>query len=201
LHARSQQSDHALGNICPFRGVLLPVRRAGRPRRTGCAAKTPRPVHGSTDELDRYLGVTRVSLVFATAPVAIIASPLARQREFFMRWKDRLVASRRVGLRRGMLAAGLVVVVGGIAAAADDARVMIDNFKFTPIPMSVAAGSTITWVNRDDIPHSIVVPSLGVHSNTLASNQSFAFRFDKPGTYDYICGLHPFMHGKLVVQQ
>ena len=101
---------------------------------------------------------------------------------------------------RGVLAAGLIVVIGGIAAAADDARVMIDNFRFSPIPLTVKAGSTITWLNRDDIPHSIVVPALGVHSHPMDTDESFAFRFDKAGTYDYICGLHPFMHGKIVVQ-
>ena len=101
---------------------------------------------------------------------------------------------------RGVLAAGLIVVIGGIAAAADDARVMIDNFRFSPIPLAVAVGSTVTWLNRDDIPHSIVVPALGVHSHPMDTDESFAYRFDKPGTYNYICGLHPFMHGTIVVQ-
>ena len=101
---------------------------------------------------------------------------------------------------RGALAAGLIVVIGGIATAAEDARVMIDNFKFSPIPLTVKAGSTITWLNRDDIPHSIVVPALGVQSHPMDTDGSFAYRFDKPGTYNYICGLHPFMHGTVVVQ-
>jgi len=107
--------------------------------------------------------------------------------------------ARRPGLR-GMLAAGLIVVIGGVAAYAGDAGVTIDNFRFSPIPLTVAVGSTVTWLNRDDIPHSIVVPALGVHSHPMDTDQSFAFRFDRPGTYDYICGLHPFMHGKIVVQ-
>jgi amicyanin len=117
-----------------------------------------------------------------------------------MHWKDRMTGFARSRSARGMLVVGLFVVIGGIAAAADDAKVMIDNFKFSPIPLTVAAGSTITWVNRDDIPHSIFVQALGVHSHTLDTGQSFTFRFEKSGTYDYICGLHPFMHGKIVVQ-
>jgi plastocyanin len=117
-----------------------------------------------------------------------------------MQWKGRAAGFARGWSHRGILAVGLVALIGGIAFAADDAQVVIDNFKFAPTPVTVASGSTITWVNRDDISHSIVVPALGVHSNIMATNQSFVFRFDKPGTYDYVCGLHPFMHGKLVVQ-
>jgi amicyanin len=118
-----------------------------------------------------------------------------------MYWKDRMAGFARNRSARGMLVVGLFGMIGGIAAAAaDDAKIMIDNFKFSPIPLTVAAGSTITWVNRDDIPHSIVVPALGVRSHTMDTDQSFTFRFEKLGTYDYICGLHPFMHGKIVVQ-
>jgi plastocyanin len=101
----------------------------------------------------------------------------------------------------GVLVVGLIVVIGGIAAAADDARVMIDNFKFSPVPLTVTVGSTVTWLNRDDIPHSILVPALRVHSHPMDTDESFALRFDKPGTYEYICGLHPFMHGSILVQK
>jgi len=101
----------------------------------------------------------------------------------------------------GVLVVGLIVVIGGIAAADDDPRVMIDNFKFSPVPLTVTVGSTVTWLNRDDIPHSIVVPALSVHSHPMDTDANFAVRFDKPGTYEYICGLHPFMHGKILVQR
>jgi amicyanin len=100
-----------------------------------------------------------------------------------------------------LLAAGLVAAIGGIAAAASGgAEIMIDNFRFSPIPQTVTTGSTVTWLNRDDIPHSIVVPELGVHSHPMDTNEIFSYRFDRPGTYDYICGIHPFMRGKIVVQ-
>ena len=117
-----------------------------------------------------------------------------------MYWEDRMAGFARSWSARSILAVGLAVVIGGIAGAADDAKIMIDNFKFSPIPLTVAVGSTITWVNRDDIPHSIVFPALGVRSHTMDTNQSFNFHFEKSGTYDYICGLHPFMRGKIVVQ-
>jgi plastocyanin len=117
-----------------------------------------------------------------------------------MYWKDRLVGFAGDRTLRGVLAVGLVVVAGGVASAANDARIMIDNFKFAPIPLTVAVGSTITLINRDDIPHSIVVPALGVRSPPMDTDETFVFRADKPGTYDYICGLHPFMHGQIVVR-
>jgi amicyanin len=117
-----------------------------------------------------------------------------------MRWKARMTEATRGSHFRGMLVIGAATLLGGIAIAAEDAKVMIDNFKFAPEQMTVAAGATITWVNRDDIPHSIVVPSLGVRSQLMNKGQLFTFRFDRPGTYEYMCGLHPFMHGKVVVQ-
>lgn len=117
-----------------------------------------------------------------------------------MRWKARMTGAIRGSHFRGMLVIGAAALLGGIAIAAEDANVMIDNFKFAPEPMTVAAGSTITWVNRDDIPHSVVVPTLGVRSQLMSKGQLFTFRFDKAGTYDYVCGLHPFMRGKVVVQ-
>jgi plastocyanin len=118
-----------------------------------------------------------------------------------MLWKRGPSDFARNRMLLGVLVVGLIVVIGGIAAATDDARVMIDNFKFSPVPLTVTVGSTVTWLNRDDIPHSILVPALSVHSHPMDTDESFALRFDKPGTYEYICGLHPFMHGSILVQK
>lgn len=118
-----------------------------------------------------------------------------------MTWKNSAARFARGRSRWGILAAGLFAAIGGAAVAAEDTRLLIDNFKFSPIPMAVAGGSTITWVNHDGTPHSIVVPTLGIRSSLMSTNQSFSARFDKPGTNDCICGLRPFMHGQLVVQQ
>ena len=60
------------------------------------------------------------------------------------------------------------------------------------------AGTTVTWVNHDDIPHSIVCPDLKVQSHPLDTDDTFSYKFEQPGTYDYICGLHPHMHGQVV---
>jgi plastocyanin len=109
--------------------------------------------------------------------------------------------------RRGMLRATLRLA-GGIAllgatmrvAAADATEIHVDNFKFAPTPLTVPKGATVTWVNRDDIPHSIVCQALGFHSKPMDTDASVSLRFDQPGQYEYLCGLHPFMRGRVIVQ-
>ena len=97
------------------------------------------------------------------------------------------------------LGAGVVVVIGGHPAEATDAQVVVDNFSFAPTPLSVKVGTTVTWVNYDDIPHSIVCPMLSVHSHPMDTEDTFAHKFEQAGTYEYMCGLHPHMRGQVVV--
>ena len=107
----------------------------------------------------------------------------------------------RRSLLRHALGASVVVLISTRArmAAAEGGDVMIDNFSFSPTPLTVKVGTTITWTNRDDIPHSIVCPELKMKSHPLDTDDAFSYQFSKPGTYDYICGLHPHMHGQVVV--
>jgi plastocyanin len=107
--------------------------------------------------------------------------------------------ARRLLLRR-VLGAGMVIAIGSRTAKAADAEVVIDNFTFAPTPLTVKVGTTVTWVNHDDIPHSLVCPNLKVHSHPLDTDDTFAFKFEQAGTYDYVCGLHPHMHGQVVVE-
>lgn len=108
--------------------------------------------------------------------------------------------ARRLLLRRA-LGAGVVVLIGHARrAAAAEVEVVIDNFTFSPTPLVVKPGSSVTWVNHDDIPHSIVCPKLKMKSHPLDTDESFAFKFEQVGTFDYICGLHPHMHGRVVVR-
>ena len=112
------------------------------------------------------------------------------------------VTARRDLLRAGGRMAGLVVLFAAAsrASAADATEVHIDNFKFAPTPLTVPKGATVTWTNRDDIPHSIVIQALNFHSHPMDTDGSTTFTFDQPGKYDYVCGLHPFMHGQIIVQ-
>jgi plastocyanin len=100
------------------------------------------------------------------------------------------------------LAGGVALLVATmrVAAAADAAEIKIDNFKFSPTPLTVPNGTTVSWVNQDDIPHSIVCPALAFHSHPMDTDGRTSFLFDKPGKYDYVCGLHPFMRGQVIVQ-
>ena len=110
--------------------------------------------------------------------------------------------ARRGVLRAGGRLAGLVVLFAAAARAstADATEIHIDNFKFAPSKLTVPKGTTVTWVNRDDIPHSIVLQALSVHSHPMDTDGTFSLTFDQPGQYDYLCGLHPFMHGQIIVQ-
>jgi plastocyanin len=77
--------------------------------------------------------------------------------------------------------------------------VAVDNFSFTPVAISVPVGSTITWTNRDDVPHNIVSTERKFKSPILDTEEQFSHRFDAPGSYPYFCSLHPRMTGTVVV--
>ncbi len=88
-----------------------------------------------------------------------------------------------------------------LAATAPNS-VTIDNFAFGPAAMTVAAGTKVTWTNRDDEPHTVVSaddPRV-FKSGALDTGDSFSFTFDRPGTYRYFCSIHPHMTGTVVVK-
>jgi plastocyanin len=77
--------------------------------------------------------------------------------------------------------------------------ITIDNFSFTPATARVPAGTTVTWTNRDDIPHTVVGTDRTFKSSPLDTDDTFSHRFDMPGTYNYFCSLHPKMTGQVEV--
>ena len=79
-------------------------------------------------------------------------------------------------------------------------EVKIDNFSFSPATLEIKTGTTVTWTNADDIPHTVVSNDKVFKSKVLDTDQKFSFTFDKPGTYPYFCSLHPKMTAKVVVQ-
>ena len=83
---------------------------------------------------------------------------------------------------------------------ASSAEVKIDNFSFGPATMTVSAGTTVTWTNHDDIPHTVVSDDKVFKSKVLDTDEKFSYTFAKPGTYSYFCSIHPKMTGKVVVQ-
>jgi plastocyanin len=100
-------------------------------------------------------------------------------------------------IMRSLAAAALVVLAG--AAAGDETKVGIDNFAFTPAELTIKPGATVTFENHDDIPHLVVAVDGKYRSKALDTNDRFSVTFDKPGEYNYFCGLHPQMKGKIVV--
>jgi len=88
------------------------------------------------------------------------------------------------------------------AATGTDAphQVMIDNFVYSPVPLTVKAGTTVTWINHDDIPHTVDSTQGKFKSAALDTDGKFEFRFTEAGEYPFYCRIHPKMTGKVIVQ-
>ena len=117
------------------------------------------------------------------------------------------LAATRFANNRGLVVALLLgPVVGAMlafgAVAAQDATdvITIDNFTFTPKELTVAVGTTVKWVNHDDIPHTVVEKKTTFRSKALDTDDSYSFTFTSAGTFDYFCGLHPHMVGQVIVK-
>jgi len=82
------------------------------------------------------------------------------------------------------------------------AKVTIDNFAFAPKELVVTAGTTVTWVNTDDVAHTVTSKAVPAHfdSRALHTGGTFSFEFKRPGTYDYFCKPHPYMTGRVIVK-
>src|ERR1700730_15451744 len=85
-------------------------------------------------------------------------------------------------------------------SSAANAEVKIDNFSFGPQTVTVPVGATVTWINRDDIPHTVVSTDGVFKSKVRETDESFSYTCAKAGTYSYYCSVHPKMTGKVVVQ-
>ena len=96
-------------------------------------------------------------------------------------------------------AVGALLAFGAVAAEEPNV-VTIDNFTFAPPELTVAVGTTVKWINHDDIPHNIVNQDKVFRSKALYTDDSYSFTFDSAGTFAYFCGLHPHMQGKIIVK-
>ncbi len=110
-----------------------------------------------------------------------------------------------VGLLATVMVATLLLSAGSPGSSANtaepaSAEVKVDNFSFGPATLTVAVGTTVTWTNRDDIPHTIVSTDKVFKSKVLDTDEKFSFTFSKSGTYPYFCSIHPKMTGSVVVQ-
>ena len=82
----------------------------------------------------------------------------------------------------------------------NEVEVKIDNFSFGPMTLTVAPGTTVTWINNDDVPHTVVSEDKTTFkSKALDTGDKFSYTFTKPGTYPYFCSVHPKMTAEVVV--
>jgi plastocyanin len=93
---------------------------------------------------------------------------------------------------------GTAPATGSPAAVAGDA-VTIDNFAFAPATLTIKAGSTVTWTNRDEEPHTVASNDGSFHSPGMGTGATYSHTFTTPGKFDYVCSIHPMMHGTVVV--
>ena len=108
--------------------------------------------------------------------------------------------STAVNLRALALIALMALVVMNGNANAADAQVKIANFTFEPPVLTVKVGTTVTWVNDDDIPHLVAEKDGKFRSSALDTDATFSQTFKDAGTIEYFCVLHPHMTGKIVVE-
>ena len=99
-----------------------------------------------------------------------------------------------------LLAGSSSAAVNAQQQATATPEVKIDNFSFGPGTLTVTAGTTVTWTNRDDIPHTVVGTEGAFKSKAVDTDEKFSHTFAKPGTYSYFCSIHPKMTGTIVVQ-
>jgi plastocyanin len=119
------------------------------------------------------------------------------------------------GITRAHALAALVALAAGALALPIEARaqaaaaaspapaameVHIDNFTFSPPTLTVPPGTTVTWVNADDIPHAVAAKDRSFRSKVLDTDDRFSFTFTGAGEFEYFCTLHPHMVGKVVVK-
>ena len=110
------------------------------------------------------------------------------------------------GLAAPVIIAMLLLLAGSPSVTANDqpsranAEVKIDNFVFGPETITIPVGATVTWTNKDDIPHTSVSTDGVFKSKVLDTDEKFSYTFTKAGTYPYYCTIHPKMTDKIVVQ-
>ena len=101
--------------------------------------------------------------------------------------------------RLQLVAAAMAMVCTASEGAVQNS-IEVKDFMFMPTTMTVNAGDQVTWVNKDDEPHTVVSDTGMFRSSAMDTNESFSFKFDKPGTYHFTCSIHPRMVGTIVVK-
>ena len=106
----------------------------------------------------------------------------------------------RVSVFLGVFVSAAFAVAAAAQSRPASADVKIDNFTYGPAEVKVPVGATVTWTNRDDIPHTVVSTDKVFKSKVMDTDEKYSFTFQSAGTYTYFCSIHPKMTGKVIVQ-
>jgi plastocyanin len=117
-----------------------------------------------------------------------------------MRIMTTIASNIRVATALAVAVLTAAIAFPAASARAAEMEVKIDNFTFAPQRLVVKAGTTITWINDDDIPHTVASSTKTFKSSALDTKDKFSFTFTTPGAYEYFCSLHPHMTGAIVVE-
>ncbi len=152
-------------------------------------APSPGPLKVVASRLQKVLGIASVEFLRGHQALAVVDSPLDN------------TGDTGAGAAAAAMPASRAAPAATPDSASSASSIKIDNFAFTPPSTTVPVGTTITWINADDVPHKIV-SSDGkfTPSPALDTNDRYAFRFTQPGSYPYFCALHPRMTGAIVVR-
>jgi 3',5'-cyclic AMP phosphodiesterase CpdA len=174
---------------------------------TAMATAFPQPVPGTApsagplkvpaDQLRRVLGITNVGYIVGDNHLAVVDSTLAgappEEASAILRKAAAALPTASAAAQSNPQTQSRAAATGETVPAT------IDNFAFTPKEVTVKAGSTVLWTNKDDIPHTVTSDSNLFSSSVLDTNQTFQFTFERPGRFLYFCKLHPMMTGVVAV--
>ena len=155
------------------------------PQPTPGTAPAPGPMKVEPERLKSVLGITDVTFIPGRSMLAVVDATLSGEPPAFVAASHEAMMQRQANRKTLTLGPN---------------EIGIDNFNFTPAVLTVKAGTTVTFVNKDDVPHLVVnTQNRFKASPVLDTDQRFSTTLTKPGTYDYFCSLHPMMVGKIVV--
>jgi plastocyanin len=107
----------------------------------------------------------------------------------------------RIGLRRAVWAPMVSLLLAAAPLAhAVGATIVIKNFDFAPMTLTVTAGTSVTWKNLDEEPHTVTNVDGAFRSGAIDGDESYTIKFDKPGAYKYVCSIHPKMRAVIIVK-
>ncbi len=137
----------------------------------------------------------------ATLSMVVVAFSFAGCNRSLSSTESASVARSHTAMAHNRMAVESSTRANNVSEAANIANVVtIGNFAFSPQSLTVLIGTTVIWVNRDDVPHTVRDTKKRFHSEALDTDDTFSIRFTEAGEYSYFCGIHPHMTGKIIVK-